>query len=318
MLGRMVKTFESIEQTIGNTPLVWLGKTMPEGSRVAAKVEYFNPGGSVKDRIGRQIIEAAEASGDLQPGGTIIEATSGNTGIALAMVGAAKGYNVTIVMPASMSKERRTLMTAYGANLVLTDPKGGMQLAVDTADELAEETEGAVLARQFENLANVEAHMQTTGPEIWEQTEGEVDIVVSGVGTGGTITGAGKYLKDLKPEVQMVAVEPADSPLLSKGHAGPHTIQGLGANFVPEVLDQTIIDEVVTVSGDAAMEASRAAAKEEGLLVGISSGAALAAAKQIASREENKDKTIVVILPDGGERYLSTPLFESEDKDENA
>ena len=280
-------------------------------AKVLAKVEYFNPGGSIKDRVARKIIEAAEASGELKPGGTIIEATSGNTGIALAMVGAAKGYNVVIAMPASMSKERRALIAAYGAELVLTDPAEGMQGSVDKAEEIAAEREGAVLARQFENPANAEAHFTTTGPEVWEQTGGDVDIVVAGVGTGGTITGIGKFLKDLKPEVQMVAVEPGASPLLSEGKAGPHPIQGIGANFVPDVLDQSVIDEIITVEGDEAMEASRAAAAEEGLLVGISSGAALAAAKQIADREENRGKTIVVILPDGGERYLSTPLWET-------
>ncbi len=311
MLVRMQNVSSSIDQTIGGTPLVRVNHLTDPDAKVLAKVEYFNPGGSIKDRVARKIIEAAEASGELKPGGTIIEATSGNTGIALAMVGAAKGYNVVIAMPASMSKERRALIAAYGAELVLTDPAEGMQGSVDKAEEIAAEREGAVLARQFENPANAEAHFTTTGPEVWEQTGGDVDIVVAGVGTGGTITGIGKFLKDLKPEVQMVAVEPGASPLLSEGKAGPHPIQGIGANFVPDVLDQSVIDEIITVEGDEAMEASRAAAAEEGLLVGISSGAALAAAKQIADREENRGKTIVVILPDGGERYLSTPLWET-------
>ena len=311
MLVRMQNVSSSIDQTIGGTPLVRVNHLTDPDAKVLAKVEYFNPGGSIKDRVARKIIEAAEASGELKPGGTIIEATSGNTGIALAMVGAAKGYNVVFAMPASMSKERRALIAAYGAELVLTDPAEGMQGSVDKAEEIAAEREGAVLARQFENPANAEAHFTTTGPEVWEQTGGDVDIVVAGVGTGGTITGIGKFLKDLKPEVQMVAVEPGASPLLSEGKAGPHPIQGIGANFVPDVLDQSVIDEIITVEGDEAMEASRAAAAEEGLLVGISSGAALAAAKQIADREENRGKTIVVILPDGGERYLSTPLWDT-------
>ena len=311
MLVRMQNVSSSIDQTIGGTPLVRVNHLTDPDAKVLAKVEYFNPGGSIKDRVARKIIEAAEASGELKPGGTIIEATSGNTGIALAMVGAAKGYNVVIAMPASMSKERRALIAAYGAELVLTDPAEGMQGSVDKAEEIAAEREGAVLAHQFENPANAEAHFTTTGPEVWEQTGGDVDIVVAGLGTGGTITGIGKFLKDLKPEVQMVAVEPGASPLLSEGKAGPHPIQGIGANFVPDVLDQSVIDEIFTVEGDEAMEASRAAAAEEGLLVGISSGAALAAAKQIADREENRGKTIVVILPDGGERYLSTPLWET-------
>ena len=307
----MANTFESIDQTIGRTPLVWLHKTMPEGAQVAAKVEYFNPAGSIKDRVAQQIVRTAEASGELGPGGTIVEATSGNTGIALAMVGATNGYDVVITMPASMSAERRALIAAYGAELVLTDPAEGMQGSVTKAEEIAASREGALLARQFENPANVEAHLTTTGPEIWDQTAGDVDIVVAGVGTGGTITGVGKFLKGLKPEVKMIAVEPSDSPLLSEGKAGPHPIQGIGANFVPAVLDQSIIDEVITVTGDEAMEASRRAAAQEGLLVGISSGAALAAAARVAAREENAGKTIVVILPDGGERYLSTPLWET-------
>lgn len=300
----------SIDQAIGGTPLVEVRGGVPGDVQVLAKMEYFNPAGSVKDRIARQIIEAAEESGELVPGGTIVEATSGNTGIALAMVGAAKGYNVVIAMPSSMSKERRALMRAYGAELILTDPSGGMRGAVAAAEALAEEREGAVLARQFANPANVEAHVRTTAEEIWADTEGDVDIVVSGIGTGGTASGVGKVLKERKPEVQIIAVEPTESPLLTEGTAGPHKIQGLGANFVPDVLDQSVIDEVVTVAGDDAMAASRAAASEEGLLVGISSGAALVAAKQVAARPENAGKQIVVVLPDGGERYLTTPLFE--------
>lgn len=306
----MATIHPSIDSTIGNTPLVRLNRTMPEGVEVLAKMEYFNPAGSVKDRIARQIIEAAQASGELKPGGTIVEGTSGNTGIALAMVGAAKGYKVVLFMPASMSKERRAILRAYGAELVLTDPPLGMKGAVAGAEEYVKSNPDSVLARQFDNAANVQAHVETTAEEIWNDTDGKVDIVVAGIGTGGTITGVGQVLKSRNPEIQIVAVEPVDSPLLTEGKAGPHIIQGIGANFVPSILDQSVISEVIDVEGDASLVASREAASEEGLLVGISSGAALVAAKEVASRPENAGKTIVVVLPDGGERYLSTKLYE--------
>ena len=306
----MATIHPSIDSTIGNTPLVRLNRTMPEGVEVLAKMEYFNPAGSVKDRIARQIIEAAEDSGELKPGGTIVEGTSGNTGIALAMVGAAKGYKVVLFMPASMSKERRAILRAYGAELVLTDPPLGMKGAVAGAEEYVKSHPGSVLARQFDNAANVQAHVETTAEEIWRDTDGNVDIVVAGIGTGGTVTGVGQVLKSRNPEIQIVAVEPVDSPLLTQGTAGPHIIQGIGANFIPSILDQSVISEVIEVEGDAYLVASREAASEEGLLVGISSGAALVAAKEVASRPENAGKTIVVVLPDGGERYLSTKLYE--------
>ena len=306
----MATIHPSIDSTIGNTPLVRLNRTMPEGVEVLAKMEYFNPAGSVKDRIARQIIEAAEDSGELKPGGTIVEGTSGNTGIALAMVGAAKGYKVVLFMPASMSKERRAILRAYGAELVLTDPPLGMKGAVAGAEEYVKSHPDSVLARQFDNAANVQAHVETTAEEIWNDTDGKVDIVVAGIGTGGTITGVGQVLKSRNPEIQIVAVEPVDSPLLTEGKAGPHIIQGIGANFVPSILDQSVISEVIDVEGDASLVASREAASEEGLLVGISSGAALVVAKVVASRPENAGKTIVVVLPDGGERYLSTKLYE--------
>lgn len=306
----MANIHDSIDSTVGGTPLVRINKLTNQDATVAAKLESFNPAGSVKDRIAREIINAAEASGELQPGGTIVEATSGNTGIALAMVGAARGYNVVLTMPASMSKERRALARAYGAELVLTNPSEGMRGAVAAANEVVEQRPGAVLARQFENQANVEAHRRTTAQEIWEDTDGDVDIFVGGIGTGGTITGVGQVLKDLKPGVEVIAVEPAESPLLTEGKAGPHAIQGLGANFVPDILDQGVIDEIITVTGDDALETAREAAREEGLMVGISSGAALAAAKEVANRPENAGKTIVVLLPDTGERYITTKLFE--------
>lgn len=306
----MATIHPSIDSTIGNTPLVRLNRTMPEGVEVLAKMEYFNPAGSVKDRIARQIIEAAQASGELKPGGTIVEGTSGNTGIALAMVGAAKGYKVVLFMPASMSKERRAILRAYGAELVLTDPPLGMKGAVAGAEEYVKSHPDSVLARQFDNAANVQAHVETTAEEIWNDTDGKVDIVVAGIGTGGTITGVGQVLKSRNPEIQIVAVEPVDSPLLTQGTAGPHIIQGIGANFIPSILDQSVISEVIDVEGDASLVASREAASEEGLLVGISSGAALVATKEVASRPENAGKTIVVVLPDGGERYLSTKLYE--------
>lgn len=310
----MARIFDSIDQTIGGTPLVRLGAISTSDTPILAKLESFNPGGSVKDRIGKSIIEAAEASGELPPGGTIVEATSGNTGIALALIGAARGYRVIITMPASMSKERRTLLRALGAELVLTEPAEGMRGAVEAAEQIVAETDGAVLASQFTNMANREAHYHTTGPEIWRDTDGAIDILVSGIGTGGTISGAGKYLKEQNPDIQLIAVEPAESPLLTGGKAGPHIIQGLGANFVPEVLDQGMVDEVIDIPGDVALETARMVAAEEGILVGISSGAAVAAAQQIAQRPENVGKTIVAVLPDTGERYLSTALFSELDK----
>ena len=289
--------YDDVTALIGRTPLVRINRLFPDSvATVAAKLEFYNPANSVKDRIGVAIIDAAEASGELPPGGTIVEATSGNTGIALAMVGAARGYNVVLTMPESMSKERRALLRAFGAELILTDPSTGMK--------------GAVLARQFANAANPEIHRRTTAEEIWADTDGGVDIVVAGIGTGGTITGVGQVLKARKPGVQIVAVEPAESPILNGGAPGPHKIQGIGANFVPEILDTTVYDEVIDVNAGQAVDYARRAATQEGLLVGISSGAALYAAGLVAARPENAGKTIVVIIPSFGERYLSTVLFE--------
>ncbi|MDQ2782882.1 MAG: cysteine synthase A [Actinomycetota bacterium] len=303
--------YDDVTALVGNTPLVRLNK-VTDGAKatVAAKLEFYNPASSVKDRIGVAIVDAAEASGQLEPGGTIVEATSGNTGIALAMVGAARGYKVVLTMPESMSKERRALLRAFGAELVLTDPSTGMKGAVDRSEEEAARRPGAVLARQFANEANPEIHRTTTAEEIWKDTDGEVDIVVAGIGTGGTITGVGQVLKARKPGLQMIAVEPAESPILNGGKPGPHKIQGLGANFVPEILDTSIYDEVIDVNAETSVKWARRAATEEGLLVGLSSGAAIAAAVQVAQRPENEGKTIVVIIPSFGERYLSTILFE--------
>ncbi len=302
--------YDDVTQLVGNTPLVRLNKvTDGAGATVAAKLEFYNPASSVKDRIGVAIVDAAEASGQLRPGGTIVEATSGNTGIAIAMVGAARGYKVVLTMPESMSKERRALLRAFGAELVLTDPSTGMKGAVAKADEIVAER-GGVLARQFANEANPEIHRKTTAEEIWKDTDGTVDIVVAGIGTGGTITGVGQALKEKNPAISIIAVEPAESPILNGGQPGPHKIQGIGANFVPEILDTEIYDEVIDVDAETSVAWARRCATEEGLLVGLSSGAAVYAAVQVAQRPENAGKTIVVIIPSFGERYLSTILFE--------
>ncbi|QJC21473.1 cysteine synthase A [Arcanobacterium buesumense] len=301
--------YNNATELIGNTPLVRLNKIAGTNATVAAKLEFFNPANSVKDRIGVAIVDAAEASGALKPGGTIIEATSGNTGIALAWVGAARGYKVILTMPESMSKERRALLRGFGAELILTPKEEGMRGAVEKARELVEQTPGAIKASQFSNVANPEKHYATTGPEIWNDLDGNVDIFIAGIGTGGTLTGTGRYLKERNPQLRIIAVEPAESPLLSEGKAGPHGIQGIGANFVPEVLDTELYDDVIAITTDESLEFARRAAHEEGLLVGISSGAALAAAHRVAALPENAGKTIVVIIPDFGERYVSTPLF---------
>ncbi|MBT1608290.1 cysteine synthase A [Curtobacterium flaccumfaciens] len=303
--------YENISQAFGNTPLVKLNR-LPKagGAEVLAKLEFYNPGASVKDRLGVAIIDAAEASGALQAGGTIVEGSSGNTGIALALVGAARGYRVVITMPETMSVERRALIRAYGAEIVLTPGPEGMKGAVAKAESIVAETPGAILAHQFETAANAEIHRKTTAEEILRDTEEHVDVFVAGVGTGGTITGVGQVLKERVPGVQIVAVEPKDSPLLTEGKAGPHKIQGIGANFVPEVLDQSVIDEVFDVELDDALRVARALATQEGILSGISSGAIIHAALEIAARPENAGKRIVAIVCDTGERYLSTVLFE--------
>jgi cysteine synthase len=301
--------YDDVTQLIGKTPLVKLNRiTDGAEATVVAKLEFYNPASSVKDRIGVSMIDAAEVSGELKPGGTIVEATSGNTGIALAMVGAARGYRVVLTMPESMSKERRALLRAYGAELVLTPAAEGMKGAVAKAEAIGQE-EGAVLVRQFANAANPEVHRRTTAEEIWADTDGAVDIFVAGIGTGGTITGVGQVLKSRKPDVKIVAVEPAASPILNGGTPAGHPIQGIGANFVPEILDRTVYDEVLDAPTEEAVTYARRAAKEEGLLVGISSGAAIWGAVQLAKRPENAGKLIVVIIPSFGERYLSTILY---------
>lgn len=299
----------NITSTFGNTPLVRLNRVAGDQANVLAKLEYFNPGSSVKDRLGIAIIDAAEASGELQPGGTIVEGTSGNTGIALAMVGAARGYRVILSMPSSMSQERRVLLRAFGAELVLTEPALGMKGAVAKAQEIVAETPGAIWAQQFANAANAEIHRKTTAEEIWRDTDGAVDIVVAGVGTGGTVTGVGQVLKERKPGLQVVAVEPIDSPILNGGAPGPHKIQGIGPNFIPEVLDTTIYDEVIDVTFEDSIATAQRLAAEEGILAGISSGSSVWAASQLAARPENAGKTIVAIVCDTGERYISTPLW---------
>ena len=304
--------YKGISDLIGNTPLVELTHIEEkEGldASVVAKVEFFNPAGSVKDRIAKKMIEDAEKKGLIKPGATLIEPTSGNTGIGIASVAAAKGYKAIMTMPETMSVERRNLLKAYGAKVVLTDGKAGMKGAIAKAKELAATIPNSFIPSQFENPSNPQAHYESTGPEIWKDTEGKVDIFVAGVGTGGTVSGTGKYLKDQNPNVKVVAVEPATSPVLSEGHAGPHGIQGIGAGFVPNILDTSVYDEVFTVTNEQAYETGRLIAHNEGMLVGISSGAATYAAIQIAKRPENKGKTIVVLLPDTGERYLSTPMF---------
>ncbi len=304
------RTYEGIVDTTFNTPLVRLGRVAPEGTTVLAKCEFFNPYGSVKDRIGRSMIEAAENAGTLNPDTHIIEPTSGNTGIALAFVCAAKGYKLTLTMPESMSLERRALLKALGSNLVLTPAAEGMKGAIAKAAELVATTENAWMPQQFENPANPDIHERTTGPEIWEDSGGKVDILVSGIGTGGTLTGVSRYIKPKKPSYKAIAVEPTESPVIAGGDPGPHKIQGIGAGFVPKNLDMTFVDGIEAVSSDEAFEWARRVAKEEGILGGISSGAVVCAAVRVASRPENKGKVIVTVLPSFGERYLSTPLFQ--------
>ena len=311
----MSKIKESASELIGNTPLLKLNgyskKAGVTGANIFAKLEYLNPAGSVKDRIALAMIEDAEKKGKLKPGATIIEPTSGNTGIGLAAVAAAKGYRAVLTLPDTMSVERRNLLKAYGAELVLTEGAKGMKGAIAKADELLNEIEGSIILGQFVNPANPEAHKATTGPEIWDQTDGKVDVFIAGVGTGGTITGVGEYLKEQNPNIKVIAVEPATSPVLSKGEAGSHKIQGIGAGFVPDTLNTKVYDEVIAIENDDAFAEGRKFALSEGILVGISSGAALKAATIVAAREEYKGKNIVVLLPDSGDRYLSTPLFSN-------
>jgi cysteine synthase A len=307
----MGRIYDNVTDLIGNTPLVRLNRvTDGVDATVLAKLEFYNPANSVKDRIGAAIIDAAEASGALKPGGTIVEGTSGNTGIALAMVGAARGYKVIITMPETMSKERRSVIRAFGAEIVLTPGSEGMKGAVSKAQEIVAETENAIWADQFGNPANPAVHRATTGEEIWADTDGAVDIFVAGIGTGGTITGAGGLLKERKPGIQIIGVEPIDSPILTQGTPGPHKIQGIGANFIPEVLDRDVYDEIIDVTLDESLDYARRLATEEGILTGISSGAIVSAALQVAARPENAGKTVVAVICDFGERYLSTILFE--------
>ena len=311
----MSNIYTSADQLIGHTPLLELThieKKYDLEAKILAKLEYFNPAGSVKDRVAKAMIDDAEAKGELKPGSVIIEPTSGNTGIGLASVAAARGYRIIIVMPETMSVERRQLMKAYGAELVLSDGAKGMKGAIAKADELAKEIPNSFIPGQFVNPANPKAHYETTGPEIWQDTDGQVDYFVAGVGTGGTVTGVGEYLKEQNPNVKVVAVEPATSPVLSEGHAGAHKIQGIGAGFVPDVLDTKVYDEIIAVANEDAFEVGKQVGRAEGVLVGISSGAALWAGIELAKRPENKGKTIVVLLPDTGDRYLSTPLFTEE------
>ncbi|GAA4396198.1 MULTISPECIES: cysteine synthase A [Brevibacterium] len=304
-----MKIYNNVSELVGRTPLVKLGRASERtGAEIVGKLEFYNPANSVKDRIGVAMIDAAEASGELKPGGTIVEATSGNTGIALAMIGASRGYRVVLTMPESMSKERRALLRAFGAELLLTPKAEGMKGAVAKAEEIGAQDD-AVLVRQFSNAANPQVHRETTGEEILADTDGQVDVFVAGIGTGGTITGAGRLLKEKNPGVHIVAVEPEASALLSTGEAGPHMIQGIGANFVPDILDTDVYDEVVAVSNDDSFAKARQVATEEGLLVGISSGAAITAAEKVAARPEFQGKRVVVIIPSFGERYLTTPLF---------
>ena len=308
----MSKIYNGADALIGNTPLIELSNIMKKHNleaRLLAKLEYFNPSGSAKDRIAKEMIEDAEKNGRLKPGAVIIEPTSGNTGIGLAAIAAAKGYKLIIVLPETMSVERRNIIKAYGAEIVLTDGSKGMNGAIEKAKEIADNIEGSFIPGQFENPANPEAHRKTTGPEIWEDTDGQTDIFIAGVGTGGTITGAGGYLKEKNPDIQVIAVEPENSPVLSNGTAGAHKIQGIGAGFVPKILDTKIYDEIITISDEDAFNYSKELAKEEGILTGISSGAALCAAINTAKKEESKGKTIVVLLPDSGDRDYSTPLF---------
>lgn len=307
----MGKIYNNVTEIVGNTPLVKLnrvGEGLP--GNIAVKLEFYNPANSVKDRIGVAIVDAAEKSGALKPGGTIVEGTSGNTGIALAMVGAARGYKVILTMPETMSTERRVMLRAFGAEIVLTPGADGMRGAVERAKEIVATSENAIWAQQFANTANPQVHADTTGPEIWADTEGKVDVLVAGIGTGGTITGAGRYLKEKNPDLKIVAVEPKDSPILNGGKPGPHKIQGLGANFIPEVLDTELYDEVLDASIEDSVSTARALGVKEGILGGISAGAAVWGAVQIAAREENAGKQIVAIIPDFGERYISTLLFD--------
>ena len=310
----MAKIYKNIEELIGKTPLLeltHLEEIHNLDARVLAKVEFLNPGGSAKDRVAKKMVEDAEAKGILKAGATIIEPTSGNTGIGLAVMAAARGYRAIIVMPDSMSMERRLLMSAFGAELVLTEGAKGMAGAIAKAEELAKEIPGAFIPGQFDNPANPQAHYESTGPEIYEDTDGKVDIFVAGIGTGGTITGVGRYLREKNPDVQIIGVEPASSPLLTEGRAGSHGLQGIGANFVPSILDTKLYNEIIPVKEEEAYAAGRAVAQKEGLLVGISSGAAIHAALEVAKRPENKGKNIVVLLPDTGGRYLSTPMFQA-------